>query len=49
MKNKPTLGDIYGEMLRNVKVVTESAQENINKSKKVGKQPKSAFSEGNPL
>lgn len=49
MKHKPTLGDIYGEMLRGVKVVTESAQENINKSKKVAKQPKSAFSEQNPL
>lgn len=49
MKHKPTLGDIYGEMLRGVKVVTESAQENINKSKKVVKQPKSAFSEQNPL
>lgn len=50
MKNKqPTLGDIYGQMLRDVKVVNESAQENINKSKKIPKQPKNAFSEKNPL
>ena len=36
-------------MLKGVQVVQESAQENINKSKKVPKQPKNAFSETNPL
>lgn len=49
-KQTPTLGDIYGDMLKGVKVVvTENAQENINKSKKVPKQPKNAFSDKNTL
>ena len=43
MKKQPTLGDIYGQMLKGVQVVQESAQENINKSKKVPKQSKNAF------
>jgi hypothetical protein len=49
MKKPPTLGDIYGQMLKGVQVVQENAQENINKSKKVPKQSKNAFSEINPL
>ena len=49
MKHKPTLGDIYGQMLKGVQVVQENAQENINKSKKVPKQSKNAFSVPNPL
>jgi hypothetical protein len=49
MKHKPTLGDIYGQMLKGVQVVQESAQENINKSKKTPKQSKNAFSVPNPL
>ena len=49
MKKQPTLGDIYGQMLKGVQVVQENAQENINKSKKVPKQSKNAFSEINPL
>ncbi len=48
-KTQPTLGDIYGQMLRNVKVVNENAQENINKSKKNPKMPKNAFNEPNTL
>lgn len=49
-KKEPTLGDVYGEMLRGVKTIKEStAQENINKSKKIPKQSKNAFSEKNPL
>jgi len=36
-------------MLKGVQVVQENAQENINKSKKVPKQSKNAFSEINPL
>lgn len=43
-KKEPTLGDIYGEMFKSVKtVVNESAQENINKSKKIPKMSKNAF------
>jgi len=49
MKKPPTLGDIYGQMLKGVQVVQENAQENINKSKKVPKQSKNAFSVPNPL
>jgi hypothetical protein len=49
MKKQPTLGDIYGKMLKGVQVVQENAQENINKSKKVPKQSKNAFNETNPL
>jgi hypothetical protein len=49
MKKQPTLGDIYGQMLKGVQVVQENAQENINKSKKVPKQSKNAFNEINPL
>jgi hypothetical protein len=49
MKKQPTLGDIYGQMLKGVQVVQENAQENINKSKKVPKQSKNAFSVPNPL
>ena len=49
MKKQPTLGDIYGKMLKDVQVVQENAQENINKSKKVPKQSKNAFSVPNPL
>lgn len=52
-KKQPTLGDIYGQMLKKVDVVEEKcdlcADEQINKSKKHPKQPKSAFSEKNPL
>lgn len=45
-KNKPTLGDVYGEMLKSVKtVVNENAQENINKSKKIPKMSKNAFND----
>ena len=43
------MGDIYGQMLKGVQVVQENAQENINKSKKVPKQSKNAFSVPNPL
>lgn len=47
---QPTLGDIYGEMLKNVQVIKEdNAQENINKSKKIPKQPKNAFNQSNTL
>ena len=49
MKKPPTLGDIYGQMLKGVQVVQENAQENINKSKKTPKQSKNAFSVPNPL
>lgn len=49
MKKQPTLGDIYGQMLKGVQVVQENAQENINKSKKTPKQSKNAFSVPNPL
>lgn len=45
-KNEPTLGDVYGEMLKSVKtVVNENAQENINKSKKIPKMSKNAFND----
>lgn len=45
-KKEPTLGDVYGEMLKGVKtVVNENAQENINKSKKNPKMPKNAFND----
>ena len=48
-KKEPTLGDVYGEMLKSVKtvknVVSESAQENINKSKKIPKMSKNAFND----
>jgi hypothetical protein len=47
MKKQLTLGDIYGSMLKNVKVVSESAQENINKSNKKIKMSKNAFSDKN--
>jgi len=47
MKKQPTLGDIYGSMLKSVKVVNESAEENINKSKKKINTPKNAFSDKN--
>lgn len=53
MKKQPTLGDIYGQMLRKVTVVEEKcdlcADEVINKSKKTPKQSKNAFNEINPL
>lgn len=49
MKKQLTLGDIYGQMLKGVQVVQESAQENINKSKKTPKQSKNAFNVPNPL
>jgi len=49
MKKNPSLGDIYGDILRNVKVVKESAQENINKSKKNPKMPNNAFTDKNSL
>jgi len=49
MKKNPSLGDIYGDILRNVKVVKESAQENINKSKKIPKMSNNAFTSTNPL
>jgi len=49
-KDHITLGDIYGNMLKDVKVIKENnAQENINKSKKIPKMSKNAFSEKNPL
>lgn len=49
MKKQPTLGDIYGSMLKSVKVVNENAQENINKSKKKIKNGKNAFTDGTSL
>lgn len=49
-KTQPTLGDIYGEMLKGVKtVVNENAQENINKSKKKIKGSKNAFNDKTTL
>lgn len=48
-KRQPTLGDIYGEMLKGVKTVNESVQKNIDKSKKKTKQPSNAFSDKNSL
>jgi len=49
MKKNPSLGDIYGDILRNVKVVKENAQENINKSKKIPKMSNNAFTDTNSL
>lgn len=46
-----TLGNIYGDILKKVRVVSESnnAQENINKSKKISKSPENAFTKQNKL
>lgn len=49
--HEPTLGDIYGTMLKGVKVVVNenAAQENITKSKKKIKTPENAFTKQNTL
>lgn len=47
-KRELTLGDVYGDMLKNVKTVVNenaNAQENINKSKKIPKMSKNAFND----
>lgn len=52
-KDRVTLGDIYGQMLKEVKVVEEkadlTANEEINKSKKKSKMPENAFTKKNEL